>query len=89
LDETDRGHGLFTAAVLEALTGRPLLGRGEPPSCDADGDERLTLDELCRYTQRRTAQLIGELGLTPQNPKVLRSVTFKDPDRVVLRAMAR
>lgn len=87
VDEADRGHGLFTAAVLEALTGRTLLGRREPPSSDSDGDGQLSLDELCRYTQRRTADLVRELNLSAQNPKILRSVTFKDPERVLLRGM--
>jgi uncharacterized caspase-like protein len=89
------GHGLFTAAILEALTGPRLVFRRSKdrpqqprPAWDEDGDGKLSVAELCRYAEVRTPQMISELDLTDQNPRSLPSVTFTDADRFVLMPAA-
>jgi hypothetical protein len=85
-------HGLFTAAILEPLTGvrRDLRRNAQRtaqkplPPWDANDDGFLSVAELCRYAERRSQQLIDELGLNPQRPKTIFSVTFSDAGRFVV-----
>ena len=83
------GHGAFTAAVLESLTGAVTLkarNQSRKINADKNGDALLSLLELCQYCRDRTPQLVGELpggrGLE-QNPVVMTSLTF-DPAEVLL-----
>jgi len=53
------GHGLFTYAILEALSGK------------ADGgviDNKITANELKSYVEDRVPELTEQFMLTPQYP---------------------
>ncbi len=84
------GHGLFTAAGIEALSGVRLMSsqssdrRMEPiPAQLLDSDENgaMSLSEFAVYVQQRVPELQDQLGLTSsgrntQNPDILPSITF-------------
>lgn len=79
------GHGLFTAAGLEFLTGKRIAisksgtrSMEDVPVDDLDFDENgeLTIAELAIYLQARVPDLQRQLGLPDQNPDLLPSVTF-------------
>jgi WD40 repeat protein len=91
LPEGSKGHGLFTAALLEGLTGRRAEDRGpEPPPRELRADGVLSVDELCHYVKRRTEMLSGldlpfvPSGKTQQMPKILPSLSFADAGDFVL-----
>jgi WD40 repeat protein len=80
-----KGHGLFTAALLEALTGQRAESEGPlPPPREITPNAVLSVDELCQYVKRRTEMLSGlELRFVPsgksqQMPKILPSLSFAD-----------
>ena len=80
--------GFFTAALLEALTGRELPGYAPPPSADLSGDGKVSLMEICRFVQSRTPQLVTRTpGLTGdvQSPQFLQSTSFDDADAFTVR----
>jgi WD40 repeat protein len=85
------GHGLFSAAVIEALSGEQLQISASgaramvalPNSLlDSDRNSDLAISELAVYLQARVPDLQRKLGLlskpgvTPQNPEILPSITF-------------
>jgi hypothetical protein len=84
-----RGHGLFTAALLEGLLPSHIRTetriKAELPLRDANRDGQITIEEWCLYAQRRTAML-SDLGISPfsrqgkdsYSPKVLPSFSFLD-----------
>lgn len=80
------GHGVFTAAALEALTGRRLRVPGEAGSSvvraevDQSGDGRLSLEELGAYISQRVPRLTAALGLETQSPVLFTSSTQRDRD---------
>lgn len=90
----DIGHGVFTAAILEALTGERhrKLGGGtvERERRDRDGDGWISVYDLCHYVQARTPEMVRILlrgADVVHTPQVLESRTFKDWDQVRLSAV--
>jgi hypothetical protein len=82
------GHGMFTATLLEPLTGVRMLApppnNRAVPAWDRDTDGQLTLGELFDYLDDRTDQMRQELRVAPQHSVVIRSVTFKGADKLAL-----
>jgi WD40 repeat protein len=77
-------HGVFTTALLEALEGKTRLkNETETPRRDLDGDALVSVDELCRYVQKRTPKLIDELRIrkAAQHPQIVISASFSDSRR--------
>ncbi|MFT5322553.1 MAG: WD40 repeat protein [Planctomycetaceae bacterium] len=85
------GHGLFSAAVIEALSGEQLQISASGARAmvalpnrllDSDRNSALTISELAVYLQARVPDLQRKLGLLskpgvkPQNPEILPSITF-------------
>lgn len=58
-DDEDSGHGLFSYYLLEALSG----------AADHDGDQRITVLDTYRYTERQTKKKAFERGWT-QHPEL-------------------
>ncbi|MCA9116412.1 MAG: caspase family protein, partial [Planctomycetaceae bacterium] len=90
--EHDRiGGGFFTAALVEGLTGKSKVGLGELPVADTSGDGQISLEELCRFTQRRTSEMVEQakekLSLTgeTQEPQFLQSSSFDDARQIFIR----
>jgi uncharacterized caspase-like protein len=86
-----KGHGLFTAALLEALTGARLqIPAKDTAPADLDADGRLTIDEWCRYARLRTETLSRPdlpflpAGKKPQTPKLFPSLSFPDSKQFAL-----
>lgn len=83
------GHGFFVAAFVEALRDKPY--DVSPPFTfqpDANGDGWLSIDELARFTQRRTGELLGRFGPgggVTQRPQVVPSIFFTDSAQVPVR----
>lgn len=86
-----RGHGLFTAAVIEALTGKQLAkgnAEGEfafqaldPAELEPENpNHSLSVQELCVYVVDRVKHLhaLLEVGGDPQEPQIQSSRTFFD-----------
>ncbi|NOX55131.1 MAG: hypothetical protein GXP27_11990 [Planctomycetes bacterium] len=95
------GHGLFTMALLEALSGearrayppapetkRAPVPEQERPAADADGDGKLSIDEINAFVKRRVPELAERYRPEePQVPEVLPSLTF--PSHRILFAWSR
>jgi hypothetical protein len=83
-----RGHGLFTASLLEGLTGQKseevMLKLKGAKLIDTNADGQLSIAEWCTYTKLRTADLsdlegpYAPPGKKPYSPKILPSLTFAD-----------
>jgi WD40 repeat protein/uncharacterized caspase-like protein len=58
------GHGAFTLAVIEALTGQRQTEGKDPVLADANGNGELDVSELGTYLMRRVPELSG----TNQHP---------------------
>lgn len=82
-------HGLFSQAILEALTGcRAPKGKGAAPPplpvWDTNADGFLSVSELCDYVAVRTPRLCDEAAGKKHQPELRRSITFRDADQVRL-----
>ncbi len=80
-------HGVFTLALIEALTRKrhPGLPGGGLNAADTDGDGHLSIGEICRYTQSRTADLLAReirISGASQHPQLLLSAGFVGSERI-------
>jgi hypothetical protein len=83
-----QGHGLFTASLLECLTGQmaedKMLKLKGPKPMDLNRDGQLSIAEWCAYARLRTADLssldgpYNPGGKRAYSPKILPSLTFAD-----------
>ena len=77
-------NGLFTASLLEGLTGMPC--RPGMPNFDLNTDGQVSLDEIIRCAPLRTQDIEqGLMGRQTQTPQVLDSVSFDDPQLFTFR----
>lgn len=90
--QTRCGHGVFTAAILEALAAQrldqnPATATNADLSLilDRDGDRMLSLDEFCHYVQMRTRKLAPQ----PQDPVFIPSLTVRSRDLLLRPIPAR
>jgi formylglycine-generating enzyme required for sulfatase activity len=78
-DDAARGHGAFTASLLDGLNG----------AADADKDQRVTADELFRYAERSVKAWVYNRFNKVQTPVMMpadggKSVALGRPPKVAL-----
>jgi hypothetical protein len=79
------GHGVFTATLLEALTGRcALSSKLRLPNWDPEGNGMLEVGDLFEFLEARAPQLCRLLNVKPQNSVSVQSITFADADSLAL-----
>jgi WD40 repeat protein len=85
------GHGLFSAAAIEAISGKQIqisssgthsMASTPKTLLDSDGNESIDVSELAVYLKSRIPEMQLKLdmlsvpGVKPQNPEILPSITF-------------